>query len=111
MPPPAKTIEPFEELQATLLRLINCYAAHPCGRLATHISYQVEKLLGHPLIDLFPELRQPYAQSLPFRQDRFMGHLDRRLARRRMVIQRKKAIAGISIDDLVKPVRVGGCRE
>lgn len=64
MPPPAKTIEPFEELQATLLRLINCYAAHPCGRLATHISYQVEKLLGHPLIDLFPELRQQYAQSL-----------------------------------------------
>jgi hypothetical protein len=56
--------EPFEELQASLFILINRYASEPCCCLAAHITHQVEKLLRHPLIDLFPELQKRYAQSL-----------------------------------------------
>lgn len=61
---PHATAEPFEELQASLVTMMNRYATEPCCCLAAHISYQVEKLLRHPLIDLFPELRKQYAQSL-----------------------------------------------
>jgi hypothetical protein len=54
----------LDELQADLIYLLNQYANEPGARLADAIAAQIERILRHPLIDLFPELQRRMAECL-----------------------------------------------
>lgn len=56
--------EPLDQLQAGLFMLLNDYAGQPCCCTAHGIARQLERILRHPLIDLFPELQRQYARCL-----------------------------------------------
>ena len=55
---------PFEQLQADLVYLMNRYSSEQCCCIAEAVAHQMERLLMHPLMDLFPELRKEYAKGL-----------------------------------------------
>lgn len=54
----------LDELQADLIYLLNQYASEPCCCVATAVVGQIELILRHPLIDLFPELQRRMAGCL-----------------------------------------------
>ncbi len=58
------TPESLEDLQAGLFSLLDSYVEEPCHGIAGLIAGQLERLLLHPVIDLFPELRRNYARRL-----------------------------------------------
>ena len=61
---PLQGQEPLDQLQATLFCLINLYSEEPCCCTAQRVSVQMEKILRHELIFLFPELQKQYARFL-----------------------------------------------
>lgn len=54
----------LEELHAELLYLVTRYTCEPQGTLADAVTHQLQKILKHPLIDIFPQLRQQCCFSL-----------------------------------------------
>ena len=64
MPSKQASPEPLDRLQAGLFYLLNHYAGEPCCCVADQIARQLERILHHPLIDLFPELQTQYARAL-----------------------------------------------
>lgn len=53
----------LEELHAELLYLVTRYSCEPRAYLADAVSHQLQKILAHPLIDVFPQLRRQCATS------------------------------------------------
>ena len=58
--------EPFDKLQARLFFLLNLYTSEPCCCVANRICNNLEKILRHDLIFLFPEIQRQYAHNLNF---------------------------------------------
>ncbi len=56
--------ESLEKLQAALLFLLNKYAGTPSRGIASAIVMQLEEILTHPHIDLFPDLHRQCANSV-----------------------------------------------
>ncbi|MEQ8289933.1 MAG: hypothetical protein RIB78_09430 [Gammaproteobacteria bacterium] len=54
----------LDGLQAQLFRLLTQYSLHPCRHIATHIVQALTHLCQHPHIELVPEQRHIYSQSL-----------------------------------------------
>jgi hypothetical protein len=54
----------LEELHAELLYLVTRYSCAPQGTVADAIAHQLQRILNHPLIDVFPQLRKQCAVSL-----------------------------------------------
>ena len=54
----------LDGLQARLFRLMTQYSMHPCRHVASHIVQALTKLCQHPHIELLPEQRSIYSQSL-----------------------------------------------
>ncbi len=62
----APTSEPtsLDRLQATLFKLLTQYSLKPCADIAENIVSALTHLCQHPLIELVPEQRSIYCQSL-----------------------------------------------
>ena len=58
------SLEPLERLQAGLLFLMNKYAGTPCRGVAGAIATQLEEILTHPHIELFPAVHRQCANSV-----------------------------------------------
>ena len=56
--------EPLEKTQAALLFLLNKYAGSPNRGIASAIVMQLEEILTHPHIDLFPDIHRQCANSV-----------------------------------------------
>jgi len=56
--------EPLDRMQAELFAMMYRYAQAPCCGLALAVAGQLQKLLNHPLIALFPELHRQCAMQL-----------------------------------------------
>ena len=56
--------EHLEKLQAGLLFLMNKYAGSPCRGIADAITKQLEEILVHPHIELFPAMHRQCANSV-----------------------------------------------
>ncbi len=54
----------LEELQANLIYLMNRYGSRPDQGTAGAIAHLLQRILEHPLIELFPELRGQCARGL-----------------------------------------------
>ncbi len=54
----------LDHLQAGLLLLMDQYADTPCRAVAMAVAWRLERILGHPLIELFPELQRQCARGL-----------------------------------------------
>lgn len=54
----------LEELHAELLHLVTRYSCAPQTPIADAVTHQLKRILNHPLIDVFPQLRQQCAVSL-----------------------------------------------
>ena len=54
----------LDHLQAHLFKLMTQYSVHPCAHIATHIVHVLDNLCHHPHIELLPEQRSIYCQSL-----------------------------------------------
>lgn len=54
----------LEELHAELLYLVTRYTCEPQGTLADAVTHQLQRILTHPLIDIFPQLRRQCSYSL-----------------------------------------------
>lgn len=56
--------EPLDLLQAELFSLLHRYAQSPCCGIALAVAAQLQRMLDHPLITLFPELQRQCASQL-----------------------------------------------
>ena len=54
----------LEQLHAELIQLMNQYTGQPSPLTAASISSLLQRILRHPLIELFPELRNQCARGL-----------------------------------------------
>lgn len=54
----------LEDLHAELLYLVTRYSCAPQGSVADAVARQLQRILSHPLIDVFPQLRRQCAVSL-----------------------------------------------
>lgn len=54
----------LEELHAELLYLVTRYSCEPQVTLATAIKDQLQRILRHPLMEIFPEFRKQCVVSL-----------------------------------------------
>ncbi len=54
----------LEQLHADLIYLMNRYSDTPCAHTAAAITQLLQRILKHPLIELFPELRCQCARGL-----------------------------------------------
>ncbi|NRB72335.1 MAG: hypothetical protein HRU51_10525 [Xanthomonadales bacterium] len=54
----------LEQLHADLIHLMNRYSGTPCALTAAAITQLLQRILKHPLIELFPELRCQCARGL-----------------------------------------------
>jgi len=54
----------LEDLHVELLYLVTRYSCAPQSAVADAVAHQLERILRHPLIDVFPRLRQQCAVSL-----------------------------------------------
>jgi hypothetical protein len=61
---PASDHPPLDELQAELFLLLDHYAHAPSPGLAGVVATQLQRMLEHPLMSLFPELQRNCAASL-----------------------------------------------
>lgn len=61
---PASEHPPLDELQAELFLLLDRYALAPSPGLAGGVAAQLQRMLEHPLMSLFPELQRNCAASL-----------------------------------------------
>lgn len=58
------TVPDLDHLQAGLLLLMDQYAETPCKAVAMAVAWRIERILSHPLIDLFPEVQRQCARNL-----------------------------------------------
>ena len=61
---PVSDHPPLDELQAELFVLLDRYAISPSPGLAGGVATQLQRMLEHPLMSLFPELQRNCAASL-----------------------------------------------
>ena len=61
---PVSDHPPLDELQAELFLLLDRYAISPSPGLAGAVAAQLQRMLEHPLMSLFPELQRNCAASL-----------------------------------------------
>lgn len=54
----------LEDLHAQLLHLVTRYSCQPQNHLAEAVTHQLKRILDHPLIDVFPQLKQQCVASL-----------------------------------------------
>ena len=54
----------LDQLQAHLFRLMTQYSLHPCRHIASNVVNALDNLCHHPHIELLPEQRSIYCQSL-----------------------------------------------
>lgn len=62
----------LDGLQAQLFRLLTQYSLHPCRHLANNIVQALTHLCQHPHIELVPEQRSIYSQSLNMWRSRLL---------------------------------------
>lgn len=60
----SNTVPDLDHLQAGLLLLMDQYAETPCRAVAMAVAWRLERILSHPLIDLFPEVQRQCARGL-----------------------------------------------
>ena len=70
---PAKELPSLDKLQAQLFRLLTQYSVRPCNHVASHIVQSLTHLCEHPLIELVPEQRSIYSQSLNMWRSRLLN--------------------------------------
>lgn len=62
--PQSSTVPDLDPLQAGLLLLMDQYAETPCKAVAMAVAWRIERILSHPPIDLYPEVRRQCARGL-----------------------------------------------
>ncbi len=68
-----KELPSLDNLQAQLFRVLTQYSVRPCHDVATHIVQSLTHLCEHPLIELVPEQRSIYSQSLNMWRSRLLN--------------------------------------